>query len=503
MELPPLVPQGAWGSAYLSVYKEWGTKSRRHLYFQAAATRVPTSLNFRISCQFFREIIMNYADLLQTKAAMYGDKPFLIWGGTLISYTDMLERARQISLRIGSKMGHRLIGIRSASPVSQLAAFLGIEMAGAVPVILHEFLKGEKLRLFLEQSPVSFLLEEKDGDWTGKPCAGDVVPEAVSMGVLTSGTSGMPKVHFRTYESWADFFPEQNRIFEIDDTSRVYIQGSFGFTGNLSIVMGALAAGAAIIGTSALRPRMWMEDMQKARATHIYMIPSKLSALVRTDGTAENVRMILAGSQLMTDALLQKLKKHFPKSRVLLYYGASETSYVSYLMDDELPSHPGSVGRPFPGVHVTEKGGELYVTTSGLIYGKSSPFGTGDLGTIESDGFITFHGRKSDVYNIKGNHVSKAELVRVLKAIDFIHDADILPFTTESGEIKLAAFLTADKENREAVLAHLRAHLQPWEIPAKLFFLKEIPVTSTGKTDYSFLRGILGGECAVKIRNEE
>ncbi len=435
---------------------------------------------------------MNYADLLQTKAAMYGDKPFLIWDGTAISYREMLERARRISTRVGSEMGHRLIGIRSTSPVAQLAAFLGVEMAGAVPVILHEFLKGEKLRLFLEQSPVSFLLDDQDGDWTGEPCGGDVVPEVVAMGVLTSGTSGMPKVHFRTYDSWADFFPEQNRIFEIDTASRVYIQGSFGFTGNLSIVMGVLAAGATIVGTSALRPRTWMAEIQRERATHIYMIPSKLSALVRADGTAENVAMILSGSQLMTDSLLGELKIHFPKSRVLLYYGASETSYVSYLMDDELPSHPGSVGRPFPGVQVTEKDGELFVTTSGLIYGTSSPFGTGDLGTIEPDGFITFHGRKSDVYNIKGNHVSKAELVRVLKAIDFIRDADILPFATESGETKLVAFLSADQEDRDAVLAHLRGHLQPWEIPAKLFFLKEIPVTSTGKVDYAFLREFLG-----------
>lgn len=434
---------------------------------------------------------MNYSDLLQIKAGEEGSAPFLIWDGQRISYGEMMERARHIALLLGKDIGHRLIGIRSAVPVNQLAAFFAAEMGGAVPVILHEFLKGEKIRLFLEHSGLSFLLEEEDGEWTVQPCGGNTMPTSVVMGVLTSGTSGMPKVLLRTYESWASFFPTQNRIFQMDARARVYIQGSFGFTGNLSIVMGVLAAGAALVGTSALRPRTWMKDVEREKVTHIYMIPSKLSALVRAEGLVSSVRMILSGSQLMTEELLSQLKKHFPKSRVLLYYGASETSYVSYLMDDELAAHPGSVGRPFPGVTVSVHEGELFVTTQGLVYGAVSPFASGDLGEIDEEGYILFHGRKSDVYNIKGNHVSKTEILACLRELPFVREADILPFLTETRETKLAAFLAADREGREAVLAHLRARLQPWEIPAKIFFLPELPVTSTGKVDYGQLMEML------------
>lgn len=445
-----------------------------------------------MSRQFLLGANMNYSDLLQTKAAERGSMPFLIWDGQRISYGEMVEQSRRIGLRLGKDIGHRLVGIRSAVPIHQLAAFFAAEMAGAVPVILHEFLKGEKLRLFLEHSGLSFLLEEENGEWTVRPCGGNTMPKPVVMGVLTSGTSGMPKVLLRTYESWASFFPEQNRIFQMDDKARVYIQGSFGFTGNLSIVMGTLAAGATLVGTSALRPRTWMKDIERENVTHIYMIPSKLSALVRAEGLVSSVRMILSGSQLMTEALLRQLKTRFPRSRVLLYYGASETSYVSYLMDDELAAHPGSVGRPFPGVAVSAHEGELFVTTQGLVYGAVSPFASGDLGEIDEKGYILFHGRKSDVYNIKGNHVSKSEILSALQKMPFLQEADILPFSTEQGETKLAAFIVSDHEDREEVLSFLHARLQSWEIPAQIHFMSQLPRTSTGKTDYAALRGFIG-----------
>ncbi len=438
---------------------------------------------------------MDYGTLLRQKAVTHQDKPFLIWDGVVLSYAALLRRAEELAARIRKEApGHRLLGIWSKSPSSQLTAFLAAELAGVVPVIIHEYMDGEKLAAFLDARPLSFLLRETADGWQMTVAhRAAPLPGAVCMGVLTSGTSGLPKELYRTYESWADFFPEQNHVFGITADSRTYIQGSLGFTGNLSIVLGLLGAGGTIIGTSSLRPKNWMQDIIARGVTHLYMIPSKLSALVRAEGEANSVAAIISGSQLMTPALLERLAAHFPHGRTILYYGSTEMNYVSYIMGDELLTHPGCVGRPFPGVAVSADDGELLVTTKGLVYGKTSPFRSGDLGRIDGDGCIHFLGRRADQYNIKGNHVTKAELVACLKAIPGIQDADILPFTTESGETKLAAFLVAADTSRSAVLSHLRAHLEPWKIPARFLFLKEFPTTSTGKVDYEKLRELMDG----------
>lgn len=133
----------------------------------------------------------------------------------------------------------------------------------------------------------------------------------------------------------------------------------------------------------------------------------------------------------------------FPESRVLLYYGSAEMSYVSYLMDDERERHPGSVGRPFPGVAVTAESGEFYVETKGLVYGASSPFASGERGVVGPDGYLCFKGRAGDVYNIKGNHVSKEEILSVCRQLSFAEEAELLPFETETGETKAALFLVS------------------------------------------------------------
>ena len=67
------------------------------------------------------------------------------------------------------------------------------------------------------------------------------------------------------------------------------------------------------------------------------------------------------------------LKQAFPQSRCILYYGASELSYVSYLCGHEMTGNPACVGRPFPGVHITVKDGEIMADTPCCALGYRLP----------------------------------------------------------------------------------------------------------------------------------
>ena len=259
-------------------------------------------------------------------------KIFLLWRGEALSYSEAYSRVCAIATSLSPWQGE-VLGLRFSDPPSQVLYFLGAMMAGAVPVLLHEYLKEEDIAALLRERPIGGLLSDTCFDglkmqpagefWqmTGKETGADA-----DFGVLTSGTSGLAKVLFRKEASWRDFFPVQNDIFHIDRHAVLYLSGSMAFTGNLNMLMAFLYAGGTIAGTEAVQPKTWMKDIGETQATHVYMIPSKLSALCRVRGKAPSVTHILTGSQLMTKRILDALTRHFPMSRTILYYGASELS---------------------------------------------------------------------------------------------------------------------------------------------------------------------------------
>ena len=66
------------------------------------------------------------------------------------------------------------------------------------------------------------------------------VPPLADFGVLTSGTTGQPKPLWRREMSWRDFFDIQNDIFHINKDTKIFLQGSFSFTGVSNMVIAVL-----------------------------------------------------------------------------------------------------------------------------------------------------------------------------------------------------------------------------------------------------------------------
>ncbi len=73
------------------------------------------------------------------------------------------------------------------------------------------------------------------------------------------------------------------------------------------------------------------------------------------------------------------LKAAYPDSCCFLYYGASELSYVTWLTDQEMNDNPACIGKPFPGVDVTLRNGEIYVDTPYSAIGITGPYSVGDM----------------------------------------------------------------------------------------------------------------------------
>ena len=420
---------------------------------------------------------------------------------SILTYGEALHEARELAdFLLDREARGKVAAFYGDDPKDQLLFFLAAEMVGARPLLLHEYLKEGDVAELLAKRPIDFFLSrrdfpslslQEDGDFYIRDL-GNRGGGAGDFGVLTSGSSGLPKVLFRRDESWSDFFPLQNGIFEVNRDSRLFVQGSLAFTGNLNMVMGFLAAGASIHLSKHLLPRTWMKRIQEEGISHVYMIPSKLSPLSKSRGIAEGLAYILTGSQLMTSALCHRLMDRFPKARVILYYGASELSYVSYIEGQDILEKPDDVGRPFPGIAVSIKDGEILVDTPYGVEGISRPFTCHDLGRIDGEGDLHFLGRREDVYHIKGNHVPKQKVLAHLLMEEGVEEAEILAEKRDNGDDRMTAFLVGSRREPAELVRSLSSRLSPWEIPSRFIYVDSIPRTSTGKTDREKLAELAG-----------
>lgn len=383
-----------------------------------------------------------------------------------------------------------MVGIRLADPVKQILYFLAAQRAGAVPVLFHEYLSGAEVKELLEKRPIDGMISDAPLDGLSWESAGSLWKvmspkqgRGEGFGVLTSGSSGLAKVFFRRDASWRDFFPVQNRIFHITGDSTLYLSGSMAFTGNLNMLMAFLYEGATIAGTEKVAPKTWMQEIKETHATHVYMIPSKLSALCRVKDSGASVTHVLTGSQLMTERLLTALDNHFPCARAILYYGASEMSYVTYIEGEEIRCFPDAVGRPFPGISISIINQEIFVDTPYGIEGAARPMTCHDMGRIDEAGRLHFLGRAEDQYHVKGNHVSRQKVLSHLLMLPGIDEAEVLSKKEGNGDDRLLAFLVGKARDDRELVHELKEKLKPWEIPSRFLWLPSIPKTSTGKVD--------------------
>lgn len=327
------------------------------------------------------------------------------------------------------------------------------------------------------------------------------VPEQVCMAVMTSGTTGIPKLLYRTYESWAEYFPIQNEIFGIDEKSRLFVQGSLAFTGNLNLYMAQFFAGATIVAQNRFQPKEWIQVIEREQVNGIYLIPSKLMCLpvvMKKENTV--VRTILSGSQSLGREDARKLKQIFPETKIILYYGASELNYITYVTDENMTAEKNLIGRPFPKVDVFVKDEEIFVNTDYHVEGVTCPYSLSDKGYTDTEGNFYFAGRSDDIINIRGRKVSSFRIENSLIELSPIREAAVM-MTGEKEKELLTAFVRLEDDTmvqlaeydglgqfvgevREEKIYHaLRKKLAHYEMPCRIIVLKDMPKRESGKMD--------------------
>ena len=398
-----------------------------------------------------------YQDYLAMLAAQPQEKLALVDDATSFTYGQLVAAASK--LRERADFSQPAVFIHEDTIAQQLLQFVAYSGTATRPIIATELSRNQHFDV------------------------GQIPPKAC-MGVMTSGSTGKSKLLWRDYHSWADFFPEQNRIFGVDEATIIFCQGSLAFTGNLNIYMGVLAAGGTLIVTEKFRPRHWLQLMEQYAVNTIYLIPSKLMLLPKFMNVPnEQLRHIISGSQTMGRQEADKLLAVFPKAEITLYYGASELNYITYIKDKDMTDDRTVIGQPFAGVGISINNEEIFIDTPYHVENITLPFSLKDRGYVDERGWLHFLGRTDDICNVNGRKVSSVKVTTALNDIEGVVEAAVLSRHIADADVLVAFVASTTSFTKQELVKRLRECLEDYELPKQFIFLEQLPRNESGKID--------------------
>ena len=340
----------------------------------------------------------------------------------------------------------------------------------------------------------------------------------------TSGTTGFPKGATLTHHNILNngFFIGEMCRYTSED--RVCIPVPFYHC--FGMVLGNLACtthGACIvIPAPSFEPRATLDAVQDERCTSLYGVPTMFIAELDLpefdDFDLTSLRTgIMAGSPCPVEVMRSVIDR-MHMAEVTICYGMTETSPVSTQTsaDDDIDHRTSTVGRVHPHVEIkiidpasgacVERGlsGELCTRGYSVMLGYWSdpeqtaaaidPAGwmhTGDLATMDEDGYVKMVGRSKDMIIRGGENVYPREIEEFLYTHPEIKDVQVVGVPDARFGEEIAAFVivrTAGTVDIEAVREFCRGKIAHFKIPRYVMEVDEFPMTVTGKIQKFKLR---------------
>ena len=416
------------------------------------------------------ERLQQHKDLQPHKIALIVDEEQYTYGQVYDAIISMEfnNTSRIINLgQFNDGQKNKVLLTQSLSFVEQLLQWLWGLYKGYIPMVCHN------------EMDVAYI------DELARIISVEGVPTSADFGVLTSGTTGRPKPLWRSESSWREFFDIQNNIFYINKDTKIFLHGSFSFTGVSNMVVAVLWSGGTVITTSSLRPIRWIQLIDKYHVDHIYALPTKLRLLVRhCKSKLDSISYIIGGSQVLDRQLMEQLELICPNMEFILYYGASELNYITYCTGKEWLDREGTVGRPFPSVIIAEQNGVIYVTTKHHIEGIPDTYTVNDCGYIDSDGYLMFHGRRGDVINKGGYKISIPEMELYLQSLQGVSEVAVITINDEIRGEDFIAYMVLEDNTKLSKIVECIHHERPSvEWPKAILEIPMVPLTECSKVD--------------------
>ena len=309
--------------------------------------------------------------------------------------------------------------------------------------------------------------------------------------VFTSGTTGTPVPHPKTWGELTDGVAVEAARFGIDGTRRRTIvatvppQHMYGFE---SSVLLPLQSGHAFGAERPFFPADIASTLAAVPAPRILVsTPVHLRALLSADINLPELELVVSATAPLADSLARDVESRFA-APVIEIYGSTETGQVASRRTIE-----GAEWRLWPGVRIETRDGESWVAGGHL----GAPTRMGDVLEVTGRDRFLLQGRSSDLVNIAGKRSSLAYLNHQLTSIPGVIDGVFFikdeTGTDERAVARLGALVVAPTLDAASITASLRERLDPVFLPRPLLLVPEITRNATGKLPSHILEALARG----------
>ena len=290
-----------------------------------------------------------------------------------------------------------------------------------------------------------------------------------------------------------------------------------------------LTQGGRCILVPRFTPKSYAKDLVKQRCNFVAGVPTLYEALLRLPdmegADLSCLKGVFSGGDSLSVELKKKLDKflydHKASIQVREGYGTTETVTACCLT----PSHmhkEGSIGLPFPDTYIkivkpsTEEelpyGEEGEILLAGPTVMKEYMHHpeetaktlqhhadgltwvcTGDLGTMDSEGFVYFRGRAKRMIITSGYNVYPAQIENILDAHEFVQMSCVIGVPDSYKMQKVKAFVKLvpgvekNDETKRSIMEYCRKYVAKYAMPYDIEFRDELPKTLVGKVAYRVL----------------
>lgn len=388
-------------------------------------------------------------------------------------------------------------------------------------VLEHQALEG--YREVLEQCPLSTVITTGEGgnfrQWTSgeaRDACIDRGPDDVAAMVYSSGLTGYPMGAMLTHGN-LDHNSDLMRVCmdsDATDTTLTIIPlfHTFSASGNM---LGMLRLGGSMYLMKRLDFKELRHALQDAGITAICAVPTLFFGLIHhpevQDLDYANMRSLIAGGSALSLEVYTAFKEKFHQD-LRQGYGITEASPVCSVNRKHRPIKPESIGECVPGVTamiVDDNGNPLPAGTIGeiLFKGPNIMKGyykrpqetaeilrdgwlfTGDLGYMDTEGYIYITGYKKEMVITSGFNVYSREVEGVLCSIPGVKDAAItgVPDLMRGAIIKAYIVRSKTDLTEQELKQYARKQLAAYKTPRQIAFVDEIPRDARGKAILSEL----------------
>lgn len=337
--------------------------------------------------------------------------------------------------------------------------------------------------------------------------------------IYTSGTTGKPKGVAIDHASICNFVRVAVEVYGYNALDRVYQGLTIAFDFSVEEIWVPLIAGATLVPA---KPGYKMVGNELAdfllekRVSAMCCVPTLLGTI---DRDLPEMRLLIVSGEACPQDIVTRW--HRPGRTILNAYGPTEAT-VTATLTELIPNKAVTIGAPLPTytilvlaedeARLVEPGGmgEICIAGIGLARGylnreeltdekfipdfvgvENNPseriYRTGDLGRINEDGEVEFHGRIDTQVKIRGYRIELGEIEAVLLDVPAIGQAVVDIYEPEPGAVELVGYYSlvdgAERPSQEELLEPLKQNLPSYMVPAFLEELDMIPMTVSDKAD--------------------